>query len=394
MTEAQSPSHPQPSADLPDTKKPSTRRSWSFLLIIIFFLIALLALGGAWFQQKRFENAGREVGKQVQGLTVLLNEARRDATQALGLAQSQAGRIALLEQAQLETKSQYVALEQLWVGTNKGMEDSMLANDVDRLLTTANQQLRLSGNVNNAIMTLEASQALLARADRARFAKLQGAISLDLDRLRAVPLVDIAQLSNKLDALSALVARAPLLLPDAAAAVMTGSSDTVLSVSMEKTKPTQPARTDASATTKLPSAEQAWWKNALDKTLDWSASASALVVREFAEVVSIQRVSDANALLMSPEQGSLLRATLRTRVLTAQMALLMKQESVWKAELAHLQQSISSRYDPKAAETVAALRLVKELAIIQIAAALPDIKESFSALESVRASEPAPLGGQ
>jgi uroporphyrin-3 C-methyltransferase len=75
-------------------------------LTIIFFLIALLALGGAWFQQKRFENAGREVGKQVQGLTVLLNEARRDATQALGLAQSQAGRIALLEQAQLETKSQ------------------------------------------------------------------------------------------------------------------------------------------------------------------------------------------------------------------------------------------------------------------------------------------------
>lgn len=118
------------------------------------------------------------------------------------------------------------------------------------------------------------------------------------------------------------------------------------------------------------------------------------MVREFAEVVSIQRVSDANALLMSPEQGSLLRATLRTRVLTAQMALLMKQESVWKAELAHLQQSISSRYDPKAAETVAALRLVKELATIQIAAALPDIKESFSALESVRASEPAPLGGQ
>jgi uroporphyrin-3 C-methyltransferase len=394
MTEAQSPSHPQPSADLLKTKKRSPGRPRPFLLTIIFFLIALVALGGAWFQQKRFENAGREVAKQVQGLTALLNEARRDSTQALGLAQSQAGRIALLEQAQLEAKSQYATLEQLWVGTNKGMEDSMLANDIDRLLTTANQQLRLSGNVNNAIMTLEASQALLARADRARFAKLQGAISLDLDRLRAVPLIDIAQLSNKLDVLSALVARAPLLLPDAAAPVMMRSSDVVSNVSQVKKEPAQAISNEASTMTTPPLAEQAWWKNALDKTLDWSASASAVLMRELAEVVSIQRVSDANALLMSPEQGSLLRATLRTRVLTAQMALLMKQESVWKAELAHLQQSLSLRYDPKAAETIAALRLVKELAAIQIAAALPDIKESFSALESVRASEPAPVGGQ
>jgi uroporphyrin-3 C-methyltransferase len=399
MTEAHSPSHPQPSAEPLKANKRSTGRGWPFLLAIIFFLIALVAAGGVWYQQQRFENLGREVAKQVQGLTTLLNESQRDSKQALGLAQSQAGRIALLEQAQLEAKSQYAALEQIWVGTSQGMENSMLANDIDRLLTTANQQLRLSGNVNNAIMTLEASEALLARADRSRFANLQRAISLDLDRLRAVPLIDIAQLSNKLDGLSALVARAPLLLPDAAAPVVTGSGDAPSSAPPIKAAPAQaaPAQAapnDPTTTTKAPAAEQVWWKKAFEKTLDWSTSAAALVMREFAEVVSIQRVSDANALLMSPEQGALLRATLRTRVLTAQMALLMKQEAVWKAELGHLQQSLSSRYDPKAVETVAALRLVKELVAIQITAALPDIKASFSALESVRSSEPAPLGGQ
>jgi uroporphyrin-III C-methyltransferase len=393
MTEAHTSSQPQPSAALLKGKKRSGGPSWPILFAIMFLLVALVAAGGAWFQQKRFESTGREVAKQVQGLTTQLNDARRDSSQALGLAQSQANRIALLEQAQLEAKTQYAALEQLWVGTNKGMEDSMLANDIDRLLTTANQQLRLAGNVNNAIVTLEAAQTLLVRADRARFAGVQRAIGLDLDRLRAVPLIDIAQLSNRLEVLSGLLARAPLLLPDAAAPVMAGGPQSMASIA--KPSPVSPpsAPIDAPATGLTP-ADQAWWKLLLDQSISWSKSAAAVVAREFAEVVSIQRVSDASALLMSPEQGALLRANLRTRVLTAQMALLMHQAPVWKAELTQIQQSLVSRYDPKATDTIAALRLVQELASIQIAAALPDIKDSLSALESVRSSEPSPAGGQ
>ena len=69
------------------------------------------------------------------------------------------------------------------------MEDSMLANDVERLLTVAGQQLRVSGNVNNAILALEHGLSMLVRADRPRFSSLQRAISADLDRLRGVELL-------------------------------------------------------------------------------------------------------------------------------------------------------------------------------------------------------------
>ena len=387
MTEAHTPSPPQPSAVLLKGKKRTSGPSWPILLAIIFLLVALVAAGGAWFLQKRFEQTGREIAKQVQGLTSQLNEARQDSTQALGLAQSQARRIAQLEQEQLEAKSQFVALEQLWAGANKGMEDVMLANDVDRLLTTAHQQLRLAGNVNNAIVTLEAAQSLLVRADRARFAGVQRAITLDLERLRAVPLIDMTQLSSRLETLSALVARAPLLLPDAAAPVIASVAPSVQRV------PT-PSGTAQAPSPALTSAQQPWWQRGLDQSLLWSKSAAAMVAREFAGVVSIQRVSDANALMMSPEQGALLRANLRTRVLTAQMALLMNQAPVWRAELTQVQQSLVSRFDPKATDTIAALRLVQELAAIQIAVSLPSIKDSLSALESVRSSEPSPAGGQ
>lgn len=391
MTETHTPSHPPASAALLKGKKRSSGPSWPILLAIMFLLIALVAAGVAWFQQKRFDMIGREVATQVQGLTSQVLEARRDTAQALGLAQSQSERLAQLEQAQLEAKTQYAALEQLWAGTNKGMEDAMLANDIDRLLTTANQQLRLAGNVNNAIVTLEAAQSLLIRADRARFSGVQKAISLDLDRLRAVPLVDVPQLSTRLESLSVFLARAPLVLPDSAAPRPADSKPSSNVNVSNAPVSNAPALSDPSLSAQSSSP---WWEIALDRAVTWSKSVATVVVREFAEVVSIQRVSDANALLMSPEQGALLRANLRTRVLTAQMALLMHQAPVWKAELNQIEQSLASRYDPKSPDTLAATRLVKELAALQIAVPLPDITGSFAALESVRTSEPSSTGGQ
>lgn len=391
MTETHTPSHPQQSAALLKGKKRQSGPSWPFVFAIMFFLIALVAAGGAWFQQKRFEKVGREFANQVQTLTAQLNDARRDATQSLNVAQSQAGRIGSLEQSQLEAKSQFVALEQLWISSNKGMEDSMLGNDIDRLLTTANQQLRLSGNVNNAIVTLEAAQSLLVRADRARFAGVLRAISLDLERLRAVPLLDVAQISGRLEVLSTLLARAPLVLPDAASPTIVSETKPAASTTQKlPDKDTQPAAPKNSVV----SADLAWWDGVFERVLQWTQSAATIVSREFAEVVNIQRVSDANALLMSPDQGALLRASLRTRVLTAQMALLLHQAPIWNAELAQIQESLKLRYDARAVDTLAALRLVQELSSIQISAPLPDIKDSLAALESVRSSESAPAGGQ
>jgi len=390
MTETQPPRSSPQSAALLKVKKRTGGSTWTVLFAVMFLLIACVAAGVAWYQQKRFESIGWEVATQLQTLTTQVNDARKDSSQALTLAQSQTSRIAQLEQANLEAKSQYLALEQLWAGANKGTEDALLANDLDRLLTTASQQLRLAGNVNNAIVTLEAAQSLLIRADRARFAAVQRMLSLDLDRLRSVPLIDVPQLSNRLESLSALVARAPLILPDAASPkVVTPQSTTQAPMaSQSQAAPTAGDSLLAGADAK------AWWEIALDRALLWSKAFAVMIVREFAEVVSIQRVSDANALLMSPEQGALLRSNLRTRVLTAQMALLMHQSPIWKMELSQIEQSLTARYDPKSSETVAALRLVRELSAVQIAIPLPDISDSLAALEAVRTSEPSPAGGQ
>lgn len=389
-TKAQTPVSPSvtQASLLLKNKKRNSGPSWSTGLLILFFLVACVAAFGIWFQQTRFEKVGREIATQVQGLTGQVNDARRDASLALGLAQTQSIQIAKLEQVQREAKNQLEALDQVWQGANKGMEDAMLANDIDRLLAMANQQLRLSGNVNNAVITLEAALATLVRADRARFASVQRAISFDLERLRAVPLVDVPVLSKRLDDLSVLIARAPLLVPDAAAPSINANAVDVPAPAAS------PATAPAPAASPAEASGMPWWEGVIKSTTAWSQTALSVLGRELAELVSIQRVSDANALLLSPEQGTLLRANLRTRVLTAQMALLMNQAPVWKTELTAIDQSLLVRFDPKAPDTMLALRLVRELLSVQIAIPLPDIAGSLSALESVRSAELVPAVGR
>ena len=377
-------------------RRKNTGPSWSVTLMLIFLLLAVVIGAGAWFSQKRFDTAGREVATQVQGFTAQLVETKREAKLALGLVESQAKLIVTLQQSLAESKSQFEGLEEAWASFNKGMEDSMLANDIDRLVTLAGQQLRLASNVNNAVMALETALSTLVRADRPRFAAVQRAISADLDRLRSVPLVDVSALSVRLEALATLIGRAPLLVPDAAA-----PNVAAVPSAAARAPTARPAAAQATAVAPAPATPsgmpqtgaaeppvgEAWWDLAWRKTVLWSKAVAVFVAKELASVVSIQRVTDASALLMSPEQGAQLRANLRTRVLTAQMALLMHQPSVWRAEIASIEASLTTRYDPKAVDTVAALRLVRELASASVVAALPDMSDSIAALEAVRVQE-------
>jgi uroporphyrin-3 C-methyltransferase len=358
-------------------------------LAIIFLLVAVVASAGAWFAQRRFETATKQIGAQVLALKNQADDARRDAKQALVVLDAQQLRIQQAEAALRDAQSQFAALEQVWQNFNRGMEDSMLANDVDRLLTVAGQQLRVSGNVNNAILALEHGLSMLVRAERPRFAALQRAISVDLDRLRGVVTVDIPGVSAKLEQVTTLLGRAPLLLPDAAVPELMSARDR--NASSQVAVAGVRANVGMAQTAEM-SAE--WWETVWRQVRASVKSGAAFVVRELSDVISVQRVTDKNALLMTPEQGALLRANLRARLLTAQMALLMHQSTIWRLELSTVESAVASRYDAKSPDTINALRLLRELGSINIAVTIPDVIESVAALEAIRQSDTNPKGGQ
>ena len=379
----------EPSAPSARVRRKSPGLSLTSTLALIFLLVAIVAAAGAWFAQRRFEATIKQVGAQVLELKGQADDARRDARQAIVLLDAQQIRLQQTEAALRDAQSQFAALEQVWQNFNKGMEDSMLANDVDRLLTVAGQQLRVSGNVNNAILALEHGLSMLVRADRPRFASLQRAISADLDRLRGVATVDIPGVSAKLEQVTTLLGKAPLLVPDEAVPGLMSARDRNASP-----KVAAPAVSGSASVSASGSVSEEWWETIWRQVRASAKASAAFVVRELSDVISVQRVTDKNALLMSPEQGALLRANLRARLLTAQMALLMHQSAIWQLELTTIEGAVASRYDVKSPETVNALRLLRELASLNVAIVIPDISESVAALEAVRQSDGSPKGGQ
>lgn len=354
--------------------KPARKRGGLPVAFIIVLLIAI-GLGAAlWAARQQSETANREIASRLDKLSAELAQSRSDVREALSLARAQSAQVAGLEAKVREAQSQYSTLQQAMENLNDGTSDQMLANDVERLITTASQQLRLAGNVNNAIVALESAQSRLARADRPRFAGLQQSIEVDLDRLRAVHTVDIPAVSGRIERLMALVSRAPLLVPDAAA------RDSVPMPAATEPLPAAPPAADA-----LP-ADAPWWERWRTEIGSWPGRAGSALAHEMGDLIRVQRVDQPAAVLLSTDQAADLRSVLRQRLLAVQLAMLMRQPTVWKSELDSVADVLNTYFDPNSAETRAAQALTRELLQTDIAVRVPDVADSLNGIAALRAA--------
>ncbi|MBV7482472.1 uroporphyrinogen-III C-methyltransferase [Bordetella sp. BOR01] len=374
-----SPASPPPGASKARPTKPSSAVGTLTAALIIVLLLAVGLSWALWMQRKQFLAAGREVATRLDTVEQSAAQSRKEAREALALAQAQAGRVGELQNQAQEAKSRYDDLQQAWQTFSGGASDELLANDLERLLVLANQQLRLAGNVNNAIVALETAQARLAHADRPRFASLQQSINGDLDRLRAVATIDIPAQSGRIDRLAGLVSKAPMLVPDAAAPGESLDND---GAAAARPAPLQ-QETDPRAA--LP-ADAAWWQVWRAEIASWPGRAGSVLAHELGDLISIQRVDQPAALMLSTEQAGQARAALRQRLMTAQLAMLMRQPEVWKNELDNVVNALRTYYDARSADTQAALRLAQDLAQTDIAVRLPDVSDSLASVAALRAA--------
>src|SRR5690606_9267442 len=269
--------------------------------------------------------------------------------------------------------------EALRIMTDRGSE-LVLLNDIDHLVTIAQQQLQLGGNVRNAIVALESAQSQLARANRPALAMLQQTLNGDLDRLRAASTVDIAAFSHQLEELAVLVTEAPLIMPDRAAA---SSEEAATPQVREHPATTVPPETGANDN---------WLDKAWDTTRNWSRSAWSSLREDLGQFIEVRRVDDASALLMSPDQATRFRDNLRTRVMTAQLALMMRQPEIWKTETEAVVKAIESRYDESSPLTRKALRMARHMADASIDAELPTVENTLQALTALRDEQSRSFG--
>ena len=338
---------------------------------LVFAILIVIVLSGViWFQHQTAQ-------KSQAVMLQRLDQAARTATQADQLAVQlqeqvvvQGGSLAQVQATVQGLHDQLANLDQAFQVLTDSGSDLILLNDIDHLVSIANQQITLGGNVANAIVALETAQARLSRANRPALASIQQTLNGDLERLRAAAVVDVPALSAQLDQLNGLLAQAPLMVPDdAVPAVTRASSETV------ETSDVTGFKADPDAP---------WWRTGLDASVHWAGQAWSVLRHDLAGFISVRRVDNQSALLISPDQAAQLRLTLKLRVMTGQLALMMRQSDVWKAELEAISTALQSHFDLQSPVTQRALRLAARLSDTPVDTRLPALTQTMSALDAVR----------
>lgn len=310
--------------------------------VALALAIASLALGvWAW-------SDARERSRDLKtDVSRLLNESGKENLEAQVLARNAddkmraaSERLNYLETQFADAQQQQIAIEALYKEMAQARDNWTLA-EVEPMLGAAAQQLQLAGNVRAAIVALEAADARLARQGQAQFATLRRALASDLAKLRSVPEIDEIGITARVEALVGRIDALPLAGGQASEA--------------------------ASATRNAPG-------HLLGELL-----------AELRGIVQIRRTESSEGVLLPPDQAYFLRENLRLRLLGARLAVLARNPSAWRTDLAAAQKLIAEHFDARNAAVKAARQELAKLVGLTIAPTLPDLDASLAALASYKA---------
>ena len=339
-----------------NTKSAATAPSPANIAVLAAAL-AGLALGlWAWWD-------GRETAQLLtQNLGVKLAEQSKVQTQTSvqqelmlkDLRESQA-RVAQLEGKLAEFQGQRVALEEMTRDLARAPDDWLLA-EIEQTLNIASRELVLAANVRAALIALQAADQRLARADKLQVVQLRRAITQDMERLKALPLVDTVGISLKLDNLMALAATLPLAIPDSAASGAPNSREARMH--------------DASENIAVRFGRDIWF--------------------EMKQLIRIRDLDNGDAALLSPQQSYFLRENLKLRLLSARTALIARDDVNYKEDLKLVRDMLTKYFDPKAKVNTNALAMLKQFSENSASIAPPDITASLAAMRAARAARERP----
>ena len=356
-------------------------------VVLTVLAAALLGGGALWYIHQNQSQLTQQYDSQLNLVVQQAKQNEQVASQALNLVQNQAKQIQRMSQDLAKTREELGDISAaIQVITDSG-SDLMLLNDVEQLVVLAQQQLAIGGSLANAIVSLETAQARLSQADRQGLAILLQTLNGDLDRLRAAQVVDVATVTSQLDRLAELLNQAPLYVPDSKNSSINGEKPEAPAT------PAAPANPENTETTPL-EGEGPWWQQTLDSAMDLTQKGWHTIRQDLGQFVSVRRVDDSAALLMSAEQAERFRDNLSLRVTMAQLALMTKQPKVWDAEMGRIVEALEQRFDPSLAVTQRALALATKLADTNIDIQLPTINNTLAAIERLKQAEQSGFEGQ
>jgi uroporphyrin-3 C-methyltransferase len=323
-------------------------RQW---LIVLALASLALALVSVWIGDR---NARRELRTEIAKRLGDVDVTQQAAGSALkeaqeGLREAQA-KVALLESRQAEAQNQQAALEALYRELAPSRDEWALT-EIEQILQLASQQLQLAHNVPSALAALELADAKLQRLDRPQMLPLRRAIGRDMDRLKAVPFVDVPGISLRLDQTIAAVDALPL--------------------ALEQRLPPQPAAS--------PAADEKGWRAFLNA-----------VWRDVRQLVRVQNLDRPEAPLLAPQQQFFLRENLKLRLLSARFSLLFRDEQNFRADLSTADAWLRKYFDTRSPAVSSLQTLLRQLQMTDIAKEVPDVVLSLEAIRVLKLAREKP----
>ncbi|WP_172961461.1 uroporphyrinogen-III C-methyltransferase [Pandoraea apista] len=346
-------------AGVPPTWQPpeppqKRRGSGAALPWLLFVLVSAGAGIGGWSLNQKLDRVQQEMARRQQAGDAQVMQAQVRTAQALDNQRDLQNRLTSLEGRVSDSRSQQAALEQLYQELAHNRDEWVLA-ETEQIVTSANQQLQLTGNVRGALIALEGADARLARTGAPQLAGVRDALKKDIDRLKAVPAADLPQLTGKLDQAIAMIDTLPLQAEE------------------QRTEP----KTDVSGPSGPSGAGETGW------TATWHRL-SGEMLGSLKQLVQVRRLDDPDVMLVAPEQGAFLRANLKLRLLNARLALLARNASAVHSDVLVAQAALDKYFDAKSRRIAAVKTLLDQVDSGSRTIELPTLDASLTAIGQVK----------
>ena len=324
------------------------RPSGTAAIALVLSLVAVGLLAWQWYATRStVETLRQDVARRLAEGDTRNKEGRTLADQTREAVNEVQVKVGVLESRLAESQGQQIALETLYQELSRGRDDWAFA-DIEQSLLIASQQLQLAGNVKAALIALESADARLQRMERPQLTPLRKAINRDVERLKALPFVDVVGASVKLDTLISAVDTLPL--------------------AMEVRPPTP-----AESTGNTQTAPAGAWRRFVQEA--WN---------ELKQLVRVQQMDRRDIPLLAPEQAFFLRENLKLRLLGARLALLSRDERSYQGDLVAARDWIMRYYDTREKSVASALATLRNLSENDIDIELPEISATLDALRNLR----------
>ena len=337
-------------------------------LIVIALLLGAAALALAWNTQQRVRSLEPELVRRQADSQLQAAEARVLARAAQDLARETAAKAAgLLEARVAEASMQRSQVEELLQSVSRSRDENVVA-DVEAAIRVALQQSALTGSAEPLLATLRQADERLARYNQPRLERVRRAVNRNLDRVKALGVIDIASLTLRLDEAVRLVDELPLL----AQAEPRGKAGVAA----------RPASAPTSASAPAPAGDGNDWRA---RVLRWWQDSSSHVGNEIRALVRVTRIDHPEAMLAAPEQQFFLRENLKLRLLNARLALLSRQFEIALSDIREAQAALDRYFDRGSKRVVTVGDLLRQVSAQARQTSLPRPDETLAALAAAAA---------